>query len=166
MQATRYQVLAVDLELNDPHLSDIEDGAIGAELTPGSEPTFNEELGALVGTATLDIDLYADDESDRAPAEMVGDSDLQLGDIAVDFRIILPEDRDSIEEHLETWQEDGYHELDSDFRFHLESGIGTEIMNPLSDLIDDSFRGLLPYTRFTPEADAEDVESGSPDNSE
>lgn len=153
MNATRYQVTSVDLNLNEPNLADIEDGAVKVDFQPGSEPEFDEELGALVGRATLDIELYSHDGVGRPPQGTVGDPDARLGDISVTFRIILEEeeDDDEIEDIVATWRDDGYLDLDSDTRFHLESGIGTEIMNPLSDLIDSSFRGLLPHTRFTPE---------------
>lgn len=149
MKATRYQVTSVDLSLDNPDLSDIEDGAVKVDFQAGSEPEYDDELDALVGAATLNIDLYSHDGMGRPPQGTIGDPDAKLGDISVTFRIILEGNSDTLTTIVTTWQENGYTALDSDTRFHLESGIGTEIMNPLSDLIDSSFRGLLPHTRFT-----------------
>jgi len=150
MQATRYQVTDVDLSLTDSNPYNIEDGAVGVEFTPGSKPTYNSELDALIGTATLEIELYRHDGSGRPTPETSQDPDAKLGEISATFRLIVPGDEEELESIASTWRDEGYSELGEETRFQLESGIGTEIMNPLSDLVDNSFRGLLPHTRFTP----------------
>lgn len=150
MQATRYQVTDVDLSLTDTDPYNIEDGAVGVEFTPGSEPTYDAELSALIGTAILEIELYRHDGSGRPTPETGHDPDAKLGEISATFRLIVPGDEEELEAIASTWRDEGYLALSEEIRFHLESGIGTEIMNPLSDLVDNSFRGLLPHTRFTP----------------
>ena len=119
------------------------------------DATLDEEHNLSSG-CTLEFQLY-DPETfhEIDPGQDVDETDPEYGDIELQFQVdadVSPgmlDDDLNVEEEIETWNSEGYENVDSRLISHVESGFLSQLFAPLEQLLDDSVLGILPRYRFT-----------------
>ena len=151
MKASKFYIQELELE-HDPDPSELGLGQVEVEFEVLGPPTYDEETGRLHSEFALDISLSAfpmEGEESEEPEDR--------GRIEVDLLNSIEGDEEEFEEHVETWEEEGYDSVDFSFRYHLESALMSDVISPISGLIKDSFRGVLPHMTLSspPESQSE-----------
>jgi hypothetical protein len=145
MKSPRYYVQEAEISI-DPNFKDIDIGGASLEFEVDDSPQYDEDLGALVFETEINLDLFCyDDDLGETRAESGED----IGEVETEVKIVIEGNEAEFQKYLATWEDEGYREVDWDFRHHLESGYLTEVISPIGHLVDDSFRGVLPGLVFT-----------------
>jgi len=145
MKSPSYHVQEVDLTI-DPNLEDIDIGRSALDFEVDEAPQYNQKLEVLEVETEINLDFRCYDDD---LGESRGESDDQVGEAKVEVKVVIDGDESEFQDYLRTWEEEGYRNVDWDFRYHIESGYLTEVISPLAHLVDDSFRGVLPGVAFT-----------------
>lgn len=157
MKSPQYFVQEVELSI-DPNIEDLDFGGAALDCEVDDTPIYNEELGALEFETRVVLDFlrYEGDLRDSR-----GGSDEQIGEATAEVKIIIKGDESEFQNYMRTWEEEGYRDVNWDFRYLVESGYLTEVIAPLGHIVDDSFRGVLPGLAFTESPDLESEISNS-----
>lgn len=100
--------------------------------------------------SNLSIELDFLDET-----QDVDEDDPRFGDLTLDMIIYLEIEEDTfspeivIEDEIRTWNDEGYRHVDPQVIQEIEGDIIAQILSPLSQLLSDSFRNIIPRLRFT-----------------
>lgn len=157
-------LLINDLDLSvEPDFEDSHFGWVDIEFRVIGDPEYLDELGALTAEFGLDIDL------NTLPNPLVNDIDEQekVGEIEVEVVSVIEGEKDEFEEYIAQWKEENYRSLPFNFRYHIESAFMTEVMSPLANLLNNTFRGIVPQVTFTenpPDVEEENYEINIDDN--
>lgn len=152
-----YYINSVDINVT-PTVGETVVGTVGSEFDI-ENPKFTSDPEGFQCSATLKLDLYADG---KAPWQI--DDPTKFGDIEVDFLIHITESREAIEDYVDDWTADSsYEDIDEDFIHHLESGILQHIIDPIGDILSNSYNGVVPRMIFTRSTAGESNESGETD---
>lgn len=127
--------------------------AVVGEVSSGFDafdPELSSDPEGLTCEAVLTLDLYS---TDKAPwnVEETADSEL-FGSVEVETTVLVPGPQEQLEPYYHTWQSGEYSDVDTDFAHHLESGVVQHIVNPVGNLLGNSFSGVIPRMIFTPTA--------------
>lgn len=138
-----YYINSVEIDVT-PTVGETVIGTVGSEFDI-EKPTFTAEPDGFQCTASLTLELYVDG---KAPWQV--DEPTKFGDVDVEFLIHIPESRAEIEGYLGDWADgDPYTEMDEEFRHHIESGILQYIIDPVGDMLSNSYNGIIPRMHFT-----------------
>lgn len=145
MKSPSYYVQSLELDI-EPNISDIDFGAASLEFEVDDSPEYDDEISALKFETGLELELqcYPNPVQDSEK-----ESEETVGTIDTEVLVLVEGKKEEFEEHIITWEEEGYREIDWDLRYHIESGYITEVLSPMSSIVDNSFRGVLPGFAFT-----------------
>jgi len=143
-----YYVRSVDIEVG-PSLGT----TVVGEVSSGFD-VFDPELSSnpegLACEAVLELELYPEE---KAPWNVEDTANIEeFGYAEVQVAVLIPGPQEQLEPYYHTWQSGDYTDVDHEFCHHLESGLVQHIVNPVGDLLDNSFNGVIPRMFFTPAA--------------
>lgn len=153
LEAPEYYIHSVDLEVN-PTIGQREVGQVGMDFSM-EDPKLNESPEGFSCQSILELELYREG---GAPWEGEEDSESEFGEITIETTIFNPGDHSSFERYVEEWNEESYQKIDRQFAHHLESGILQNVINPIGDLLSNSFNGVVPRLIFSHPKTADEVE--------
>ncbi|WP_424005599.1 hypothetical protein ACOZ4I_20290 (plasmid) [Haloarcula salina] len=137
-----YYITSVDIDAT-PTVGKTVIGSVGSEFDI-ENPTYTSDPEGFQCSASLKLDLYVDG---KAPWQV--EDPTKFGEIEVDLLIHIPDEREKIESHVEDWSDDSpYEEVNEELRHHIESGILQYIIDPIGDLLSNSYNGIIPRMRF------------------
>jgi hypothetical protein len=144
MKTTELLVQNLDLSI-DPSLEDRHFGWVDIEFRVIGDPEYLNELGVLKSEFGLEIDLK------KLPNPLINEieEEQKVGEIEIEAIAIIEGEEDEFEDYITQWKEDNYRSLPFMFRYHIESTFVSEIMAPLSSLLNNTFRGIVPQVTFT-----------------
>lgn len=154
MKSPRYYVQNLELDI-EPNLTDIDFGKSNLTFEVDDSPEYDSDLGGLKFESGIELELEC---FPNPMHESNKDLEEEIGNIEVDIIVIIEGAKQEFEQHVSTWEEEGYRETDWDFRYHIESGIITEVFSPISNVVKNSFRGVLPGLAFTDPPSTDDDE--------
>lgn len=149
-----YYVRSFDVDVN-PTVGETIIGAVGIEFEL-ENPEYIQEPPGFQCDAHLEMELYIDGnapwQSDEEDVELFGSA-------VTDFLIYLPENGANINEYVQAWVDNGsYHDLDGEVQHHLESGVLQYIIDPLGDMLANSYNGVTPRMMMTAPGDPSEDE--------
>lgn len=164
MKPPEYYIQSVEIT-SSPNFGDIKQ--YGASFNVSlDKPEYSDEHQGLLTDYDIDIKLYDMDEIEDPPDEI--DDSMAEVIIEAETTIFIEGEEDEFREILQSVDEELELELEEpDFIRHLESGVISKILAPLSALVDNSARGILPEISFVSiavehgERDEEDEEHDS-----
>ena len=112
------------------------------------QPTLTEAPEGFQCEASLTLLLF---EDGKAPWQVEDDEKPEkFGTIHADFLIFIPGEPTHLESYVDAWISTGeYQSSEADFRHHLESGVLQYIMDPIGDLLETSYNGIVPRMILT-----------------
>jgi hypothetical protein len=152
------ELIIADLDLSvEENLTDRHFGWIDIEFRVIGDPEYIEEKGLFTAEFGLDIELYT------LPNPLVNDIEEQeeIGDIEIEVISVIEGEEQEFEGYINQWKSEEYRSLPFNFRYHIESAFMTEVMSPLANLLDNTFRGIVPqvtFTENTPDIEGENYE--------
>jgi len=146
LSVPEYYVRSVDIEAEP----DIGTAVVG-EVSSGFDvfaPELSSDPEGLTCEAHLSLELYP---TDKAPWNVENTTDSEeFGSADVQTTILIPGPQEQLEPYFHTWQSGDYSDVGYDFSHHLESGLVQHIVNPVGNLLGNSFSGIIPRMVFTP----------------
>lgn len=141
-----YYLESVDIDVS-PTVGETVIGVVGSSLEL-ADPTLHEGDNGFECEATLSLQLFVDG---HAPWQLDDDeSGETFGDVETTFRIHVPGSESELKPHVAEWIEtEDYGVVDREFRHHLESGILQYIIDPIGELLENSYNGIIPRIAFT-----------------
>lgn len=143
MRSSNVYVRDLDFS-HEPNLDRTEQGNIEIAFEVIGDPEYDEKIRSLCGDFRISITMWQQDES-------IEEDRNQVGSAEVEVTVTLPGEEEEIESYIKTWKKDGYHHLPEKVRYQIESSFTTQVFGPLSSLVDNSFRGILPGILFSTE---------------
>ncbi|MCD2205295.1 hypothetical protein [Halobacterium sp. KA-6] len=143
MKSTEFYIQELELSL-EPNVEDVDVGGIEIEFEVVNDPKYDEETQSLqsVFEITLDLKRYGSPLGDTPPVS--DEEENEVGEIVTEVIAAIEGSEEEFEEYISTWESDGYRSLPWEFRFHVESALISEVLSPVSGLVENSFRGILP----------------------
>ncbi|WP_332898757.1 hypothetical protein [Haladaptatus sp. CMSO5] len=145
MKLAEYYIKELNLSI-EPNFQGLDYGGISIDFEVSDNPQYDSEVGKLIVEYSLECSLtcYSTPhyESNREDEE-------EIGNVDVEVVTTVNGDEEEFEDALQIWKEDGYTSVPWEFRYHLESGFLSEVLSPISSLVDNSFRGVIPSLTFT-----------------
>jgi len=139
------EVYISDLDLShEPNLSEIEQGSVSLEFEVIGNPVYDEDIDRLCGDFRISISM----EENKS---VKNETQKEVGSVDVEVTATLPGEREELESYIQIWEEEGYHHLPKEVRYQIESSFTTRVFSPISGLIENSFRGILPGVMFSGE---------------
>jgi len=145
MKSPQYYVQSLELEL-DPNLNDIDFGGSSLDFEVDDSPEYRKKDDELLFEANLGLEFNCYPASFH---DTTRDTEDEVGSADIEVLVVLEGDEKEFEDYVSVWNEDGYRAVDWDFRYHIESGFITDVFSPIADVVDNSFRGVLPGLAFT-----------------
>lgn len=142
--------VAVELDMSNPAIENKDDDT--AEIS--CECNIHLDLYQFVGSN--------DDEDDDSTTEDDDSTTEDVGEVDIEAWIVVEGKQEQLEEQIEIWTDEGYYETDENFRMVLESEILSDVLSPVSAIIDNSFKGIIPRIEFE-ESDHTDSEASDED---
>jgi hypothetical protein len=141
-----YYLTDLDLDF-EPRIGETVTGAVTLEFEIDN-PEISSNPAGLMCESEFSFDLYVEGEAPWETDEE-GDTPSPIGEVRAEADIFLPGPPDRYEDHYETWESETYESLDTDFIYHIESGILQHVVNPIGDLLSNSYSGIVPRMRFS-----------------
>lgn len=143
-----YYVRSVDIEADpDPGTTVVGEVSSGFDMF---DPELSSDPEGFTCEAVLELELYP---QEKAPWNVDDTEDSEeFGRVEVHTTVFIPGQQEQLEPYYHTWQSGDYTDVDQDFSHHLESGLVQQILNPVGDLLENSFSGVVPRLFFTPSA--------------
>lgn len=175
MRDTEYHIQEIQADLS-PTFGEVKFAGAHLELEMG-EGIYNDEEDSLQTEATLELNLYSEEDHEGAEDDDLGEP--SHGSIKLEIGIFVEEisaniENMNIQEEVGKWNSEGYEHIHPRIIGIIESGFVSEIIAPIDQLLDDSFVGILPIYVFTerpgeeeeleevePEAETETEERGT-----
>lgn len=155
MKSTQFYIQELELE-HEPNMDDVTLGFVEVEFEVLGQPEYLEDPGHLQSQFAIHFDLLSLDETGSDQTEQTN-----VGQIDVEFLSVIKGTLDEFEDYLQTWKEEEYRAVDWDLRYHIESGLMTEVISPVASLIDNSFRGILPQMTLTEPPNQQSIHLGA-----
>lgn len=145
MKAPEYYIQGIELDL-EPNLTDVEFGAVSLDFEVDDTPEYDDDLQCLKFESGIELELqcYPNPLHDSNK-----EAEEKIGNVESKILVVVEGAEEEFAEFISTWEEEGYRETEWDFRYHIESGYISEVFAPISSLIENSFRGVLPGLAFT-----------------
>ena len=146
LELPEYYLKSVDIDAS-PTVGETVVGVIGSNLQLETPSLDNDPTGFHC-EASLSLGLFYDGE---APWQVDTDDEVEkFGTVETQFLIYLPGDPDKLEPYVDKWVSTGeYRAVDSAFRHHLESGILQYVIDPIGELLANSYNGIVPRISLT-----------------
>lgn len=162
-----YYIDSLDINVS-PRIQNPIQGSVSLEFDMTNPQLSNDPAGFRCQTE-LEFRIY---ERGEAPWERENPKDVDQEDphglIEVSAIVFLPGPKNEYQDYYDSWDNGSYYDLDDDFIYHIESGILQHIVNPIGNLLENSYTGLIPRMRFSRRDDGEnsneDVEEHSDEN--
>jgi hypothetical protein len=146
-----YYITSVDLDF-DPIIGDTVPGNVTVEIGM-YDPDFHDDSMLFTCRCELEISLQATGAND----EDTEYETMEMGDIDVDMIIALEGnntyDSEYYQAHIDQWEDEGYTSTSDEFQMQIESELLHDVFYPLSSLLRDSYRGIIPRIRFQPNSE-------------
>jgi len=140
-----YYVRSVNIEAN-PNLGTTVVGEVSSEFNV-FDPELSSDPEGLTCEAELNLDLYPREKAPWNVDEMA-DSE-EFGYVEIQTAVLIPGPQEELEPYYHTWQSGEYTDVNREFSHHLESGLVQHIVNPVGDILGNSFSGVIPRMMLT-----------------
>lgn len=147
MKTPEMYIESLEISL-EPNIEDIDMGGVDIEFEIDENPDFLENKGRLEAEFTLECSLIKYPTPFHSSTNE-NESENEIGEFETDVITVVEGEKEEFEEYLDTWEKEGYQSISQEFRYYIEYGFLTEIFAPISKIIDNSFRGVLPGLMFT-----------------
>ncbi|KTG11386.1 hypothetical protein AUR64_03785 [Haloprofundus marisrubri] len=145
LELPEYYLESVDMDVS-PTVGETVVGVLGSNLQVES-PTLKDEPEGLQCEAALSLQLFY---NGKAPWQVDEEVEERFGTVDTEFVIYVPGEESQFEPYIEEWlSTEEYKAADREFRHHLESGILQYILDPIGELLENSYNGIVPRIAFT-----------------
>lgn len=138
------RTLEIDME---PELEDTIIGSVSLDFEM-TDPVVSAEPAGFKCEANLEFTLYVQGDAPWETSED-GEAGPPVGNVDVVADVFVPGDHDRYEQYYDSWADGEYQDMDAEFIHHLESGILENLLNPIGQLLSNSYNGLIPRMRFS-----------------
>ncbi|WP_436348822.1 hypothetical protein [Natronorubrum sp. FCH18a] len=158
-----YYIDNLDVDVS-PRVQDPIQGSVSLDFDM-TDPKLSDAPSGFQCQTRMVFRIY---ERGKAPWESpeLDKQDEPHGSIEVTAIVFVPGPQDEYREYHDSWSEGSYYDLDDDFIYHLESGILQYIVNPIGDLLENSYSGIVPRMRFSRREESESDEVDDTEGSE
>ncbi|WP_254547207.1 hypothetical protein [Halomarina pelagica] len=148
-----YYLKSVDIDVS-PTVGETVIGVLGSNLQV-EPPIFEEDPEGFQCEASLSLHLF---HNGKAPWQVDEEkAEERFGTVDTEFIIHIPGEMATFVPYVDEWiTTEEYQDADQKFRDHLESGILQYILDPIGELLENSYNGIVPRISFTSRVGAED----------
>lgn len=146
LELPEYYLESVDIDVS-PTVGETVMGVMGSNLELET-PSLDDDPKGFHCEASLSLTLFY---NRAAPWQVENEEEIEeFGTVETRFRIYLLGEPDELEPYVDEWISTGeYRAVDSEFRHHLESGILQYVIDPIGELLENSYSGIVPRIALT-----------------
>lgn len=156
MKNVRYYITSLNLSA-EPDIGEVELASATIDIVLPQEPLLEDDGKLLRAEFEFEVELVNHEGDPDKPEEM--DEEI-VGDIDIEFVATIEGEEGEFSDVVDTWKDEGYPAVRKDFRFYFESGIMSDVLAPVSNVIDSSVRGLIPAVQFSRDPNDVQEENG------